>query len=79
MVSTQDFRMHTRTVECITSFSSLHACCRWGDMAPHIGAKIAPRLEVKQNQTLLRIPSMQGRLMRSISAKGMAVTESTAR
>ena len=48
-------------------------------MAQHIGAKIAPSLEVKQNQTLLRIPSMQGRLMRSISAKGMAVTESTAR
>ncbi len=47
-------------------------CCRWGDMAPHIGAKIAPSLEVRQNKTLLKIPSMPAKLMRSLSVGGSA-------
>ena len=46
--------------------------CRWGDMAPHIGAKIAPSLEVGQSKTLLKIPSMPGKLMRSLSVSGSA-------
>lgn len=51
--------------------------CRWGDLAPNIGAKIAPSLEVRQNKTLLKIPSMQGRLMRSLSAK--AISQNTSK
>ena len=47
-------------------------CCRWGDVAPQIGAEIAPSLEVSQNKTLLKIPSMPAKLMRSLSVGGSA-------
>ena len=41
--------------------------CRWGDVAPQAGAEVAPSLEVRQNKTLLKIPSMPAKLMRSLS------------
>ena len=41
---------------------------RWGDMAPHIGAKIAPSLDVRGNRTRLKIPSVPSKLLRSLSS-----------
>ena len=42
-------------------------------MAPHIGAKIAPSLDVRQNRTLLKIPSIPSKLMRSLSSSSRQV------
>lgn len=53
---------------------------RWGDMAPHIGVKIAPSLDVRQNKTLLKFPRIPSKLMRSLSSSSrQVVAQSTGR